>query len=82
MLGAQNTQGRAPSDLRRQRCPPFLSLSVRCATSITNGDSVLAKCCSSLRSSVAPRLSLLDTKTYLMPAPRSLSSMPEPMSAG
>ena len=41
-----------------------------------------AKCCSNVRSKVAPRLSLLDTNTYLIPSATSASSMPLPSSEG
>ena len=72
----------APSETRRQRWPPFLSEVVRSATSMQKGCSDVAKWLSSLRSSVAPRLSELLTKTYLMPSESSFSIMPEPSREG
>mmetsp|Transcript_8405 Transcript_8405/g.21707 ORF Transcript_8405/g.21707 Transcript_8405/m.21707 type:complete len:208 (+) Transcript_8405:355-978(+) len=72
-----------PPDLAsRARCPPFLSASVRSATSIMNGAPDLAKCVSSWRSIVAPRLSELETNMYLNPFASSRSRVPEPSSAG
>ena len=71
-----------PSDFRLARCPPFLSLAVRLHTSIMNEYPDVAKCDSSTRSSVAPRLSELDTNKYSTPRASSLSSMPLPTSDG
>ena len=59
-----------------------MSAAVRSATSIRKGAPDLAKCASRSTSSVAPRLSLLDTKIVSTPASTSLESMPDPSSEG
>mmetsp|Transcript_115880 Transcript_115880/g.328415 ORF Transcript_115880/g.328415 Transcript_115880/m.328415 type:complete len:257 (+) Transcript_115880:421-1191(+) len=79
---ADSRSRRPPVFLSHARCPPFLSASVRVATSIMNGALDSAKYVRSLRSSTAPRLSELETNMYLNPMPSSLSSVPLPSIAG
>mmetsp|Transcript_77956 Transcript_77956/g.241633 ORF Transcript_77956/g.241633 Transcript_77956/m.241633 type:complete len:236 (+) Transcript_77956:551-1258(+) len=79
---ADSRSSRPPPSFFLARCPPFLSASVRSATSIMKGAPVLTKWARILRSMVAPRLSELDTNMYLKPSPRSLSSVPLPSIAG
>merc|ERR1719330_257124 len=64
------------------KCPPFLSASVRVATSIMKGAFVEAKYVNNFKSIVAPRLSELDTNMYLNPLLNNLSKVPLPNMAG
>mmetsp|Transcript_36069 Transcript_36069/g.81858 ORF Transcript_36069/g.81858 Transcript_36069/m.81858 type:complete len:415 (+) Transcript_36069:720-1964(+) len=77
-----SSRSSSPPFLPRARWPPFLSASVRAATSIANGAPLPANHVSSFTSIVAPRLSEFDTNMYLKPLASSVSSVPEPTSAG
>mmetsp|Transcript_52794 Transcript_52794/g.141396 ORF Transcript_52794/g.141396 Transcript_52794/m.141396 type:complete len:236 (-) Transcript_52794:431-1138(-) len=79
---ADSRSSRPPPSFFLARWPPFLSASVRSATSIMKGAPVFAKCARILRSMVAPRLSEFDTNMYLKPFERSFSSVPLPSIAG
>mmetsp|Transcript_110629 Transcript_110629/g.202761 ORF Transcript_110629/g.202761 Transcript_110629/m.202761 type:complete len:295 (-) Transcript_110629:236-1120(-) len=79
---ADSRRVRPPDFFTVAKWPPFLSASVRTATSIMKGAPVLAKCVSNLRSIVAPKLSELETKAYCRPAASSLSRTPLPSIAG
>mmetsp|Transcript_66594 Transcript_66594/g.168727 ORF Transcript_66594/g.168727 Transcript_66594/m.168727 type:complete len:251 (-) Transcript_66594:683-1435(-) len=79
---ADSRSSRPPVAPSLARWPPFLSASVRVATSIMKGALLWAKYVRSFRSMVAPKLSELDTNMYLKPLERSLSRVPEPNIAG
>mmetsp|Transcript_41790 Transcript_41790/g.129100 ORF Transcript_41790/g.129100 Transcript_41790/m.129100 type:complete len:240 (-) Transcript_41790:484-1203(-) len=67
----------APVLASRARWPPFLSDSVRWHTSMRKSWPSSARYVSNDRSSVAPRLSLLETNMYLNPFASSASSAPD-----
>merc|ERR1719277_2634774 len=79
---ADSRNSKPPVCASLARCPPFLSASVRVATSIMNGAFVAAKYVNNFTSIVAPRLSELDTNIYLKPLLNSISKVPLPNIAG
>mmetsp|Transcript_671 Transcript_671/g.2113 ORF Transcript_671/g.2113 Transcript_671/m.2113 type:complete len:371 (-) Transcript_671:8-1120(-) len=76
-----DSRSRRPFALRA-KCPPFLSASVRRATSIMKGAPESAKWVRSFKSRTAPRLSELETNMYCLPWPSNRSSVPLPSRAG
>mmetsp|Transcript_16700 Transcript_16700/g.54405 ORF Transcript_16700/g.54405 Transcript_16700/m.54405 type:complete len:314 (+) Transcript_16700:350-1291(+) len=79
---AASRRSNPPVALDRARWPPFLSASVRAATSMAKGAPDVANHVSNFRSIVAPRLSELETNMYLYPLSSSASSVPDPTTAG
>mmetsp|Transcript_10164 Transcript_10164/g.34545 ORF Transcript_10164/g.34545 Transcript_10164/m.34545 type:complete len:220 (+) Transcript_10164:486-1145(+) len=79
---ADSRSRRPPVAASLARWPPFLSASVRSATSIMKGAPDFAKWVRRPRCMVAPRLSEFETNMYRKPPSRSLSRVPLPSIAG
>ncbi len=70
-----------PSEVRVAKWPPLRSEGVRRTASIANGAPEAANQPATAASGTAPRLSELDTNTWVKPASMSRSSSPVPRSA-
>mmetsp|Transcript_64899 Transcript_64899/g.107690 ORF Transcript_64899/g.107690 Transcript_64899/m.107690 type:complete len:409 (-) Transcript_64899:23-1249(-) len=76
-----DSRNRSLPSLSLHKCPPFLSDSVRSATSMHIGAPLLAKYDRMFMSIVAPKLSELETNMYLTPSATRASSLPVPAKA-